>query len=873
MKQIHKRLAIVVVGAGAIVALVSSFVLTVVYLWEVPSAVFVRAMPVPLRLAGKSIIKAWQELPYIYYRLWPNNLPVYKIQIIDKDLIKLNNNLPDPFGTLSSNDLKAQPATFIYQGQSYSSKVRYRGETSVHWLSDKKSWRITIKDDNLPEGRRAIDFIVPNGRDFLMEQFNFYRAKKMGLTVPWSELGILKVNGDSQGVFFIVEHWGKEFLEKNNLSADTNFYGESSINQLIWTDTRYWQKYTSNPDEPFDNFSDLQQLLELINNSSDAEFKKNIWQIVDEDNFYAWWTHMILAGSVHQDWAHNIRPYFDRTIGKFQFIPWDVDSGQLAEKGLDRNFNPLISRVVQIPEFKLKRDLLLKAYVDDKKNLADDLAYYDELYAKTRIAFYQDPIKAFSSETFDSEVKRIRNLIKENFDFVKDYLDQAKLNTEIHLNQNGIISSVDIITTNPVPLMLKSFSVSSTPAVDFLVYLDSNNNKKFDVTDRFLGQVQSGVNLILRKPLELRAVMRPKFADPSLYEAYEFLPTFMRLFLAPINYQAIRDLKINLSATNVITERQAKVGFKFFDEGLFADFSRLTLTRQEFLTEHPEFVPDDGQGVTLGPGNYIFNKRVILPVGLKLTINPGTKIYLGQGVSIVAYDSVNLNGATTSPIMFQRLNQGQAWGILAIVGAPEVKIKHAQFEGGTSDVVNGAFFTGMVSIHRVKQVMIDKSSFRRASVQANGDDGVNIKYGKVNITDSVFERNFGDGLDLDFTDGEVRNSVFKDNGNDGLDISGSQLLLADLFISGSGDKGISVGEKSTATVKRAEVTKSNIGIAVKDSSTGELSESKIYGNNIGLSAYNKKPIFGGGEMTIINVVFNDNKKETEIDAKSKIIEQ
>lgn len=867
---IRAKQTLLVIGLlSGLLALAVSGILLLAYVTNTSSAEFIRSVPKPLRSFGESILKGARELPYLPYKILPAGLPIHEISIESKDLNQLLDDLPDPLGSLSASEIKAQPARFTYNGKTYDARVRFRGETSVHWLYPKKSWRVEIKGDSLPNGLRALNFIVPNGRDYLMEELNFYRAGKLGLIVPRSEFAILKVNGSSQGVYFITEHWSKEFLENAELSPDANFYGESFVNQQIFTDIAFWQKYTENPDEKINNLVDLQNLIKFIREAPPEEFKQKVWSLVDKDNFYKWLVHMTLAGSDHQDWAHNVRLYADRTTGKFMFIPWDVGGKMLRGRGIDVHFNPLISRILQIPEFKHERDRLLYEYISNDENLKDDLAYYDGLYRKTRIAFYKDPLKEFSSGKFDEEVKHFRNIIEDNVKFIQEYLDLAELKVDIYMNSRpGVI--LDLVTQNPIPLIIESMSVSDTSGQNFLVYYDQNSNARLDSADPYLGNVREGKDLRLPNQINLVSLMEPLFPDPTRYEIFEFLPITKKLFLIPGDGAKLNSLDILIRAKNSLTGKEAKIRKNFFDESVFADLEAATIDRNTFLARNPQFRFYGENGVALLPGSYIFEKNIIIPQGLDLTISGPANIYFAPNASLVSYGSVYIQGNETAKVKFARLNSTRPWGVFAIVQGEEVDISYAEFDGGGSARVNGAFFTGMLSAHRVKKIKIDKSVFRHASEAGNGDDAVNLKYGDILVVNSVFENNFGDALDLDFANGEVKDNEFFNNKNDGIDISGSEAALSHNFIRGSGDKGISIGEHSSPQITSNTILNCTIGIAVKDLSEAVLEDNILYGNKIALAAYKKKPVFGGAKAVFKNGIIWKNATLIDKDEFSEV---
>lgn len=297
-----------------------------VYFLGVPANDVILKIPVGPRRAAKAVFRAIGDASYLPWAFRGDSVPVYRIEMDSKDLAQLN-SFPegvDP-GYLPEEAQNAQPAKFRAGGKSFDAKVRYRGETSPHFLYKKKSWRVTLKGDERLGGMKAMDFIVPHDRAFLIEHLMNDRAKRLGLVVPESRFVTLIVNGQSQGVYFMVEHWGPEFLERHQLSPDANFYAERSIDEPIFESAAYWKKLAVNPRDAVDNYAEIDQLIRLVSNEpDDRQFWEKAQVLFDIDNLIRWNAHAILAGSDHQDWAHNLRLHFDPGSGKFSFIPWDV---------------------------------------------------------------------------------------------------------------------------------------------------------------------------------------------------------------------------------------------------------------------------------------------------------------------------------------------------------------------------------------------------------------------------------------------------------------------------------------------------------------------------------------------------------------------
>ena len=301
----------------------------------------------------------------------------------------------------------------------------------------------------------------------------------------------------------------------------------------------------------------------------------------------------------------------------------------------------------------------------------------------------------------------------------------------------------------------------------------------------------------------------------------------------------------------------------------FSQFADLALSVPEFIAKHPEFRSGPDDTLLLPRGQYTFAADLIIPPGTTLTIAPGTTIRMGRGVSLVSYSPVIARGTEAAPISIAPAEAGAAWGVLAVVNTEE-KLSHfaeVKLSGGGEDRINGVFFSGMLALHNADGT-IESSVFRGAQ----GDDGVNVKGGRVAILNNQFLENSSDGIDIDFPDQEtlLKDNEFKDNAGDCVDISWSDITIAGNTITGCGDKGVSVGESSHPLIAGNYIAGSDMGIAIKDLSVATITKNQIINNRVAVAAYQKKPIFGGGHGIVRDNILSGNRQQSFTDHLSEV---
>jgi len=245
---------------------------------------------------------------------------------------------------------------------------------------------------------------------------------------------------------------------------------------------------------------------------------------------------------------------------------------------------------------------------------------------------------------------------------------------------------------------------------------------------------------------------------------------------------------------------------------------------------------------------------VVVPEGIPLILEADTDLSLGPGVSLVAYGGLLAGGTPARPIRVHGDGSGRPWGTLAALRPPSaVVLRHVAATGGRGARVNGVLFSGALAVHG-GDLRIEDSSVTGMA----GEDGLNLKDGRLEMTGSVFSGNASDAVDLDFVVGTVQESVFDGNVNDGLDISGSRIAVRATRFADNGDKGFSVGEDSHPTVENSLFLGNVTGLASKDLSTVRVRRATFVENDSAVVANRKKPEFGPGSAVLEETVFARN---------------
>ncbi|OGN00911.1 MAG: hypothetical protein A3B91_01235 [Candidatus Yanofskybacteria bacterium RIFCSPHIGHO2_02_FULL_41_29] len=371
-------------------------------------------------------IKKLPNIAFLSFWFKQSDLPLYHVFIDIQNVEKLNNSVPVDlekmdYGFLSDSNKNYVNAYFAGDdGYQSKIKIRYRGLMQNHWQAEQKSLKIKFPSDNLFQGMRELNLIIPLDRGYFVSALNSYRAEKMGVLAPDIKFVRLNINKRDFGVYLASEAWSTEFLDKNGIADTDNILSNNDTSEAMSPDGNklpfsYWKSYTAGVKNENGPFEELDALRELVAKAPDEVFYKYIDKLVDLEKIYKWQLVTVLSGSAHQSDSSNLVLLFRRETGKFEPIVWDIELEELKDKVYNSNQPLLVKRIFKNKVYSDKFLDILKNYVQNEDNLTNDLNYYDSIVASTKNEFYSDQAKNENNFSFNRANSKSRELIVKNF--------------------------------------------------------------------------------------------------------------------------------------------------------------------------------------------------------------------------------------------------------------------------------------------------------------------------------------------------------------------------------------------------------------------------------------------------------------------------
>lgn len=255
---------------------------------------------------------------------------------------------------------------------------RLRGNTSRG--AKKKSFKIDI--NHFVAGRQFYDLekLNLNGEhndpSIIRSKLCWDLLNSRGIPSSRANYVKLFINNEYRGLYLNVEHIDDEFIQKRFGNQDGNLYKCLYPADLVFfgSNPELYKKLQENrrvydlkTNRSKDDYSDLAQFIDVLNNTPQSLFKQEIEKIFNVHTFVKWLAANVIVGSWDDYWflKNNYYLYHNTATDKFEFIPYDYDNtygvdwvgGDWGKRniynwGESREKRPLATRILSVPEYR-----------------------------------------------------------------------------------------------------------------------------------------------------------------------------------------------------------------------------------------------------------------------------------------------------------------------------------------------------------------------------------------------------------------------------------------------------------------------------------------------------------------------------------------
>ncbi|MFQ5690913.1 MAG: CotH kinase family protein, partial [Gemmatimonadota bacterium] len=730
-------------------------------------------------------------------------------------------------------------------------RLRKRGDTSVHWTTVKKSFTLKTPKSSLFRGSRQV---AVSGKNVLSAYLANRMQAELGVLAPSTTVAPVFVNDRFYGMFRLSEIIDESFLRRihrvpgNIFRADAAERGEyyKGLPRNVFVNPYIWDRVSEGdvPGVPAD--SALLELLDAVNGSTFADHRR-LMGLVDRDEIARLMAALLVVGDpYHMSGVHNQYWYEDPSTGRLHPIPWDLRLLNLARP--TARVNAFFQEALRDPFLVDETLHLLRVRLEDGslQRRAEEITR--EAYTRFRPHFEYDRLRGELISDVGAPDEVLSRLAG-NLRTLESWISDAGVRFRAGTDRDPSVLDLETFGYAGSDLTaIRLSGIHSTPQL----YADRNLNGVLDERDPRIETVVERAN---------SSRIRLRLAEPlALLQGWDgsgigIRPGRIRyrLFLRTAAGEPASDAW--LEVRNRLTGEPAHV--------VEWDSDRERRPREAW-SPWRSAPPASPRTIRLS-GDVHLSQTLELRAGELLLISPGTRLRLDPDVSILSHGRIEARGTATLPIRFLPAREGKPWGTLALQGpgADGSRFTYTEFTGGGGAVLERVPYTGMVSVHRARDVRFEHSRFVD---NLRSDDAFHAVHARVSITDGVFLRANSDAIDFDYSDGEIRDCRIESARNDGIDLMGSSPRIVRNQLLGNSDKGISVGEESAPLIVGNRISGSPRGVEVKDGSRPILLHDEITGNGIGVLEQVKIWRYGAGGRAILaytRVAGNDRNLKSD----------
>lgn len=403
--------------------------------------------------------------------------------------------------------------------------AKWKGNSSYSAPGIKKSFKIDFNEfisgqshDGLKKLNLNNGFKDPS---FLREKLTLDFYVEHNLPAPRCTYVEVYINGTLWGLYTGVEEVDKTFLNRWFGDDRGNLFKGDPTGDLKWmgsTPSLYYTKYELKTNEITNDWTDLVQLINIINNSPSGSYTTDLSAFFDVDTYVYQWAAEVLFANLdsYTGSGHNYYVYHDSLTNKFHFINWDVNEA-FGEFSMGMTISQLENlAITYIPSPSSNRPLhekmLANGFQDDLYNAVCDLVNIDwsiwnlewkidSLADAIRPYVYADPNKFYSNANFESNISSDVTFGSGpgggTFPGIKSFLINRREALYTDLTANGCVVGIDEVNQNSTEMYPNPFVDLFTISVlnEGLNSLQVLNLQGQRVYTAILSQGQNTVNL------------------------------------------------------------------------------------------------------------------------------------------------------------------------------------------------------------------------------------------------------------------------------------------------------------------------------------------------------------------------------------------
>ncbi|GAA4842427.1 spore coat protein CotH [Paenibacillus vulneris] len=319
-------------------------------------------------------------------------------------------------------------AHMLIQGRREPILLRYRGGHTRDY--PKKSYEVVRNGKTYHYNAEFDDpSMIRNALSFQFFQW-------IGVPSPRTRHCLLKLNGQSLGVYLEIEGVDRYFFRSRNISVKSLFYAvnDNADLTLISPETQRRKSSLFNGYEHIigteEDRRQWKSFILNLNTLKGSRLGRYLKERVDIENYLRWLAGAVCTGN-YDGFDQNYAVYRHKKTMKYRMIPWDYEGtwgrncyGKKCGSDLVRieGYNQLTSKLLSFKSVRSRYKVLLRFIVKQHLTVKKIDPVVQQMYEAIAPHIYEDSMRKWSLSIFDGEPELIRSYIRERRKIILDSL-------------------------------------------------------------------------------------------------------------------------------------------------------------------------------------------------------------------------------------------------------------------------------------------------------------------------------------------------------------------------------------------------------------------------------------------------------------------
>ena len=363
--------------------------------------------------------------------------------------------------------------------------VRLKGVGSYSHPGMKKPWKLDfnkyVKGQKL-DGLKKLNLQnATQDPTMIREKLMLDFCQNNDIPAPRCTFAEVYVNNEYIGLYKIIEQVDKRMLEANYGNGKGNlFKGENG--KMIWNGSSpndYADQYQLKNNEDENDWSALINMIDVVNNSPDANFKEELDDVFNTSAYLKSWAtyNLLVSLDSYLYLSHNYYLYQNESTDKFEWVMWDLSLGYgdfigLTQRRLkhfdllhtpfmpDKYTRPLNRRMLEVPEYKEEYLGYICDFMYSDLNVAHLYDKIDSLTGRIRESVYKEAQehKMFTNEEFEGNIEwlTVSESMRTSIPGLKEFVSIRRENVKHQLCKLGY-SCVKHTFINSIDSLFKAY--------------------------------------------------------------------------------------------------------------------------------------------------------------------------------------------------------------------------------------------------------------------------------------------------------------------------------------------------------------------------------------------------------------------------------